>query len=149
VRFPHDSTRWLQASEVWSLATRGSARLLGLGDDLGAVAPGRLADLVLLRADSTFLRPLNDALGALVYAETGADVDTVLVGGRIVVRGGRVLTVDEERLRARAQAAADRIRAANFDAWRLADELSPYVAQACQAAVALPYPVNRYAAPVS
>ena len=149
VRFPHDSTRWLQAAEVWSLATRGSARLLGLGDDLGVVAPGRLADLVLLRADSTFLRPLNDALGALVYAETGADVDTVLVGGRVVVRGGRVLTVDEERLRARAQAAADRIRAANADAWRLADELSPYVAQACRAAVALPYPVNRYAAPVS
>ena len=50
---------------------------------------------------------------------------------------------------ARAQAAADRIRAANADAWRLADELSPYVAQACRAAVALPYPVNRYAAPVS
>jgi 5-methylthioadenosine/S-adenosylhomocysteine deaminase len=149
VRFPHDSTRWLQAAEVWSLATRGSARLLGLGDDLGVVAPGRLADLVLLRSDSTFLRPLNDALGSLVYAETGADVDTVLVGGRIVVRGGRVLTVDEERLRARAQAAADRIRAANADAWRLADELSPYVAQACQAAVAMPYPVNRYAAPVS
>jgi guanine deaminase len=148
IRFPHDSSHWLQAGEVWSLATRGSARLLGLGDDLGTIAPGRLADLVLLRTDSTFLRPLNDALGALVYAETGADVDTVLVGGRVVVRGGRVLTVDETRLRARAQAAADRLRATNADAWRLADELSPYVAAACRAAVATPYPINRYAAPV-
>jgi guanine deaminase len=149
VRFPHDSSRWLQAAEVWNLATRGSARLLGLGDDLGAVVPGRLADLVLLRGDSTFLRPLNDPMGALVYSETGADVDTVLVGGRVVVRGGRVLTVDEERLRARAQTAADRIRAVNADAWKLADQLSPHIAQACRAAVAMPYPVNRYAVPLS
>ena len=147
VRFPHDGTRWLEAADVWRLATLGSARLLGLGDDLGLTGPGRLADLVLLRADSTFLRPLNDAMAALVYSETGADVDTVLVGGRIVVRGGRVLTVDEERLRTRAQAAADRVRAANADAWRLAEQLSPYLAEACRAAVATPYPINRYAAP--
>jgi hypothetical protein len=58
-----------------------------------------------------------------------------------------VLTVDEERLRARGQAAADRIRAANADAWRLAEALSPFVAEACRGAVATPYPVNRYAAP--
>jgi len=81
-------------------------------------------------------------------AETGADVDSVVVGGRVVVRAGRVLTVDEERLRARAQAAADRVRDANADAWRLADQLSPHIAAACQAAVATPYPINRYAAPI-
>ena len=54
-------------------------------DALGAVAPGYKADLALLRADSVFLRPLNHPLNALVYAETGADVETVLVDGRIVL----------------------------------------------------------------
>jgi guanine deaminase len=148
VRFPHQAARWLGAPEVWHMATLGSARLLGMAEELGAIEPGRKADLVLLRADSTFVSPLNDPLSALVFAETGASVDTVLVGGRIVLRGGRALTVDESRLRARAREAADRARARNADAWQLAARLEPYLAAACRAAVATPYPVNRYAAPV-
>jgi 5-methylthioadenosine/S-adenosylhomocysteine deaminase len=148
VRFPADETRWLEADEVWRMATEGSARALGLGADLGAIEPGRKADIVLLRADSAFLRPLNDAMAALVYRETGADVDTVLVDGTVVMRGGRVLTVDEERLRARAEEAAERVRARNVEAWRLAESLAPYIAQACRAAAAVPSPVNRFAAPL-
>jgi 5-methylthioadenosine/S-adenosylhomocysteine deaminase len=148
VRFPHDRDRWLEAEDVWRVATVGGARALGLADQVGAVAPGRKADLVLLRADSTFLRPMGAALGSLVYAETGAAVDTVIVGGRVVVRDGRVLTVDESRLRARAQAAADSLCGRNTAAWQLAAEIGPYLSQACRTAVAASYPVNRYAAPV-
>ena len=146
VRFPHEPARWLGAQTAWDLATRGSARVLGMADALGAVAPGYKADLVLLRTDSTFLRPLNHALNALVYAETGADVDTVLVDGRIVLVHGKVLTVNETRLRDQAQAAADRLRTQNQAAWTLAEQFAPYVATACRAAVATPYPVQRYAA---
>ena len=136
------------SSSDWALlATLGSARALGLGDDIGAVEPGRRADLVLLRADSTFLRPLSDVLGSLVYAETGAAVDTVLVDGRVIVRDGRVLTVDEARLRTRAQDAADRVRRGNEGRWRLAEEIAPYLSTACRTAAALPYPVDRYAGP--
>jgi guanine deaminase len=147
IRFPHDPEQWLEAADVWRMATAGSARALGLGDALGAIEPGRQADLVLLRADSVFLRPLNDVLAALVYAQTAADVDTVLVGGRVVLRGGRVLTVDEERLRARAQEAADRVRTRNAEAWALASQLEPYLTEACRGAAGLPYAVNRYAVP--
>jgi guanine deaminase len=148
VRFPHDPGSWVGAEEVFDMATQGSARVLGLTDVLGAVAPGRKADLVLLRGNSVFLQPLNHVLNALVYAETGADVMTVLVGGRVVLDNGRVLTVDEHRLRAQAQAAADRLRTQNSAPWALAEQLTPYVAAACGAAVATPYPVNRYAAPI-
>lgn len=147
VRFPHATERWLTAADVWRMATRGGARAVGLGEALGALEPGREADLVLLRAGTTFLAPLNDVLGSLVYAETGAGVDTVVVGGRVVLRGGRVLGVDEDRLRARAQAVADRLRRQNADRFALAAEIAPYLSTACQAAAALPYPVNRYAAP--
>ena len=102
VRFPHETARWLDADTVWGLATSGTARVMGQPGDLGALAPGRKADLVLLRADSVFLRPLADPVKALVYAETGASVDTVLVDGRVVVEQGRVTTVDEDAdLRAR------------------------------------------------
>jgi cytosine/adenosine deaminase-related metal-dependent hydrolase len=146
VRFPHETARWLDADTVWRLATSGSARVLGQPGDLGALAPGRKADLVLLRADSVFLRPLADPVTALVYAETGASVDTVLVDGRVVVEGGRVTTVDEARIYARAQEAADRQRERGAEAWALASRLAPYVAAACRGAVTAPLPINRFAA---
>jgi imidazolonepropionase-like amidohydrolase len=147
IRFPHETARWLDAPTVWQLATTGSARVLGQTADLGAIAPGRKADLVLLRADSVFLRPLADPVNALVYAETGASVDTVLVGGRVVVDGGRVTTVDEARIYARAQEAAERQHRASVQARVLASRLAPFVAAACRAAVATPLPFDRYAAP--
>ena len=146
IRFPHATERWLDAATVWRLATAGSARVLGVAGDLGAIAPGRKADLVLLRADSVFLRPLADPLNALVYAETGASVETVLVDGRVVLENGRVTTLDETRIYARVQEAADRQRARSGEAWELARRLAPHVAAACRAAVATPLLINRYAA---
>ncbi|RMF83683.1 MAG: amidohydrolase, partial [Nitrospinota bacterium] len=148
VRFPYEQERWIGAETAWKMVTTGSARVLGLASDIGAIAPGRKADLILVRTGSVFLRPLNHPLQALVYAETGADVDTVIVDGRIVVEQGRVLTVDEERLYARAQEAAERLRARNREAWILAEQLTPYLAAACRATAAVPYPVHRHAAPV-
>ena len=145
VRFPHHTARWVRGEEVWRMATVGGARLMGLGEEIGAIAPGRKADLILLRAESAFLRPLNHATRALVYAETGADVETALVDGRVVLDGGRVLGVDEERLRARAQEAADRLRAESARRWEEVRPLTPYVEAASRAVVALPYSVNRYA----
>jgi 5-methylthioadenosine/S-adenosylhomocysteine deaminase len=148
VRFPHHTARWLEKAEVWRMATANGARALGLDGQVGAIEPGRQADLVLLRANSTYLTPRSDVLGSLVYVETGASVDTVLVGGRVVVRGGNVLTVDEDKLRDRAQAAADRLRERNGAGFVLAASLAPYLADACRTAAMTPYQVNRYAAPV-
>jgi 5-methylthioadenosine/S-adenosylhomocysteine deaminase len=148
VRFPHDTARWLEKAEVWRLATVNGARALGLDGRVGAIEPGSDADLVLLRARSTHLAPRSDVLGSLIYVETGASVDTVLVGGRVLVRGGRVLTVDEDTLRDRAQAAADGLRERNGSRFAFAAALGPFLSEACRVAAAAPYPVNRYAAPV-
>jgi guanine deaminase len=148
VRFPHRQDRWIGARDAWKMVTSGSARVLGMPDDIGAVIPGRKADLALLRADSAFLRPMNHAINSLVYAEVGTDVTTVLVDGQVVVERGRVITVDEERLRAHAQEAADRVRTQNATIWALAEQLTPYIAEASRTAVAEPYPINRYAASI-
>ncbi len=148
VRFPHETARWLDADTVWGLATSGTARVMGQSGELGGLAPGRKADVVLLRTDSIFLRPLADPVKALVYAETGASVDTVLVDGRVVLDRGRVTTVDESKIYARAQEAADRHRERAADAWALAGRLAPYVAAACRGAVTTPLPINRFAAPL-
>jgi hypothetical protein len=94
-----------------------------------------------------FLQPLADPLNALVYSETGAGVETVLVDGRVVVEGGRVTTVDEASIYARAQEAAERQHRASAESRALAGRLAPFVAAACRAAVATPLPFDRYAAP--
>ncbi len=128
--------RWLDATESLERATVAGAAALGRAGELALIEPGRRADLVLLRADSTFLHPRNDLLNALVFAETGAAVETVIVDGRLVLENGRVTGVDENAIRDRARDSLDRLRAANRELLQAADELSPYVVTHCQAMVA-------------
>jgi 5-methylthioadenosine/S-adenosylhomocysteine deaminase len=98
----------LDAGTVLHLATRGGAEALGW-EDVGLLAPGFLADLILVRTDRPHLRPLYHPVSQLVYAARGDDVDTVWVGGRVVMEGGRLLTLDEGEIRTRASGFAARI----------------------------------------
>jgi 5-methylthioadenosine/S-adenosylhomocysteine deaminase len=97
-----DPTR-LPAVAALSLATRGSARVLGLGGEVGALVPGMQADLIVIDLDQPHLTPLYDPYSHLVYAATGADVQTVLVHGQVVVQDRRLLTFDLEETLARAR----------------------------------------------
>lgn len=145
VRFPHHPERWVGSRDAWRMATTEGAKVLGLGDQIGAIEVGRKADIVMLRRDPAFLQPINDIINALVYSETGADVETVLVGGRVILDGGRALNVDEGKLRARAQAASDSIRTRSAESLELCRRLQPFVRAACRTCATSPYPVNRYA----
>jgi cytosine/adenosine deaminase-related metal-dependent hydrolase len=78
------------------MATSSGAAVLGMEEELGEIRPGQIADLTLLDTSSMFFTPFNDAYLHLVYAESGSSVRTVIVDGRVVVRDGKVLTVDEE-----------------------------------------------------
>jgi cytosine/adenosine deaminase-related metal-dependent hydrolase len=115
------------AGDVFDAATLGGAQALGR-DDLGRIAPGAAADLVLWKASSWSMTPLRDPVKNIVYNATAEDVDRVWVGGRLVVEGGRVLAADEATILADLQAAGERMwpRMKSFDwAGRGADELSP------------------------
>ena len=90
----------VHAVHAFEAATRGGARAVGLGETLGAVAAGRKADLSLVDLSSLAFTPLNSAVRQLVFSETGSGIDTVLVGGRVVVRDRRLTTVDEAAFRA-------------------------------------------------
>ncbi len=98
----------LSASEALALATRGSAAALRL-PYLGALAVGKIADIALLNFDRPHLTPRGRVVSDLVYAAYAGDVDTVIVHGRILMRGRRLLTLDEERIRARVNESAQRL----------------------------------------
>jgi cytosine/adenosine deaminase-related metal-dependent hydrolase len=90
-----DYGEWPSARQVLAMATRAASRAVRLEDRVGALETGRLADLVLLSRDSPAWAALNDPYIQLVYSENGSSVDRVFVGGREVVRDGRVTTIDE------------------------------------------------------
>ena len=92
----------LPPSQVLAMATRHGARALGV--PAGGLAPGMLADLILVRLDRFHLQPAApDAIVTnLVHAARGSDVDLVMVDGRILMEGGAVRAVDAGAVRARA-----------------------------------------------
>ncbi len=121
------ATEATTAAHVFDAATLGGARALGR-DDLGRIARGAKADLVLWKATSWRMTPLRDPIKNIVYNGTDEDVDRVYVNGRVVVDGGRVLGADEPAILKALQAGGERMwpRIANHDwAGRGADELSP------------------------
>ncbi|MBI1846628.1 MAG: amidohydrolase family protein [Candidatus Rokubacteria bacterium] len=122
----HDFTL-ATAGDVLGAATLGGARALRR-DDLGRLAPGAKADIVVVDLRKIRIGPYRDPIRALVNCATMDDVTRVFVDGRPVVDGGRVVGVDEEALLVEAQAEAERLWK-TVPEWhweqRTADEMSP------------------------
>lgn len=101
----------LPAREALRMATAAGARAMGYDDgELGVLRPGALADLIVIDLRRPHLQPMNDVVSNLVYCGKAADVETVMVGGRIVVENRRIEGVDLDDLYARAAEAVQRIR---------------------------------------
>lgn len=93
-----DYKKWPGAAAIFSASTTGGAAALGLASELGEIAPGQLADLVMLDLGSTAFLPLRDPYLHLVYCEPGSAVDTVIVHGETVVEHGKLTQLDETAL---------------------------------------------------
>jgi cytosine/adenosine deaminase-related metal-dependent hydrolase len=87
------------AHEALRHATLGNARTAGLEGKVGAIMPGYSADLAFIDLDDTAYLPYNSAARQLVYTETGRGVESVMIDGRMVMKDGRVTTIDERALR--------------------------------------------------
>lgn len=87
----------VSAREALHLATMAGATTLGTGHLVGSLEPGKAADIVLLRNDSVRQRPIVDPFATVVEHSGVGDVDTVLVGGEVLKRAGRL---DADRMAA-------------------------------------------------
>jgi 5-methylthioadenosine/S-adenosylhomocysteine deaminase len=94
---------WPTAAEILDCLFTGGARALRRSHRIGAIADGYEADIILVDLNTLNFTPLNDLRRQLVYCENGSSVVMTMVAGNIVVRNGRLLTVDEEAIKAEAR----------------------------------------------
>lgn len=138
-----DPAQWVTTAQVLTAATTGSAQALGFAD-MGRIAPGYVADIVLLDLDAPTLIPLNDPVTQLVFGEDGTSVHSVMIGGKFVVRDRRLLTVDLPRLAAQAADARAVMNERGVGRRRHFECIAPALADFCPALAQTPWPVNRW-----
>ncbi len=85
----------LTIPEALDIALRGSATVVGLDDKIGQLAPGYLADLILVDLSGSHCQPLHSLTASLVYHVRASDVQTVIVDGQVIMRDRQLLTLDK------------------------------------------------------
>jgi 5-methylthioadenosine/S-adenosylhomocysteine deaminase len=85
----------MNAKTVVRMATIEGAKALGMNNITGSLEVGKKADIIILGLNKPHLTPLYNEYSHLVYAANGADVDTALINGKVVMENRRLLTIDE------------------------------------------------------
>ncbi len=94
----HKDPQCVSANDAFRFATIGGAKGLGLEKEIGSIEVGKKADLAIFNLKTPSMWPLNSPLSALSYSANGAEADTVIIDGEIIMEQGKVLTMDEERI---------------------------------------------------
>ena len=107
--FRSESEFKLPARKVIELATIEAARALGLADRTGSLKKGKRADVIMVSTRDVNIGPFTEPAYMLVDSAQAANVDTVLVDGRILKRGGKLTAIDTGKLMTEASAATQAI----------------------------------------
>lgn len=94
----------LSAEQAFAMATIGGARALHLGDKIGSIETGKLADIAIVDLDSLHQTPMFNIYSHLVYATKASDVRSVIINGRIVMLDRRLVTLNENVIKRNANA---------------------------------------------
>jgi 5-methylthioadenosine/S-adenosylhomocysteine deaminase len=110
--------RWdasiIPAQTALDMATINAAITLGMEKKLGSIEVGKKADLTLVDMEKPHLTPVHNAVSTLVYSVRAGDVDTTIVNGRVLMREGKVLTLDEGNVLRSASRAVDDLIGRSF-----------------------------------
>jgi 5-methylthioadenosine/S-adenosylhomocysteine deaminase len=99
----------VSAEEAFEMATIRGARALHMEKEIGSIENGKRADLVIVDLDALNETPFYNIYSDLVYAAKAADVRTVIIEGRVVMRNDRLLTLNEQAIKSEARRFRERI----------------------------------------
>jgi cytosine/adenosine deaminase-related metal-dependent hydrolase len=123
-------SNWPDATQIFSLATTGGARIAQMAGKVGTLAPAARADLVILDLNNPSFVPVGSVERNLVYSENGSSVDTVIIDGKIVMLNRKILTVRENDLYSEIREAAARLKREHRSVYEKAEEIYPYFEEA-------------------
>jgi 5-methylthioadenosine/S-adenosylhomocysteine deaminase len=104
--------RVVDAKTALTMATIGGARALGMDSRIGSLEPGKRADLIVVSMSTARQTPMYDPISHLVYTTHGDDVQTTIVNGKVLMRGRKVLTLDEDAVLKEARMLSEKVKLA-------------------------------------
>jgi 5-methylthioadenosine/S-adenosylhomocysteine deaminase len=105
-KLKHRDATVVPGETILEMATLGGARAVGSDQLIGSIEAGKRADLIVIRTDGVNWTPSLYPVSNLIYSTTGADVDTVMINGELVMDGRKMTRMDEESILAEARTAA-------------------------------------------
>lgn len=101
----------LGAKDVVAMATIDGARAIHMDKEIGSLEVGKKADLVLISVDEPNAVPMYDVYAQIAYSLKGSDVETVVIGGKVVMRDRHLLTLDEPKILDKAREYGEAVKA--------------------------------------
>ena len=98
----------VSAKATFEAATRVGAEALGLNG--GTLEVGKNGDVVLIDIERPQFYPTNNILSSLVYSANGSEVDTVIIGGKVVLENGKVVGIDEKEIYSKVNDIVNRLK---------------------------------------
>jgi len=99
----------MTAERVLEMATIGGAKALGIDNEVGSLEKGKKADIAIANLKNLATTPINRPYSQLVYCANGSVIDTVMVDGKILMEGRKILAFDEKELMNKTQETADNL----------------------------------------
>ena len=99
----------ISAYDILKMATIDGAKVLGMDDQIGTLEPGKKADMIFIKTDKIHMCPANDVCYNLVYSSNGADVESVMIDGKIIMQNRKMINLDEKQVMRQVKKIAKRL----------------------------------------
>ncbi|MBR3613783.1 MAG: amidohydrolase [Clostridia bacterium] len=99
----------ISAYDILKMATIEGAKVLGMEDEIGTLEPGKKADMIFIKTDKLHMCPANDVCANLVYSSNGADVESVMIDGKVIMQNRKMLNLDEKQVMRQVKKIAKRL----------------------------------------
>ncbi len=99
----------ISAYDILKMATIEGAKVLGMENEIGTLEPGKKADMIFIKTDKLHMCPANDVCANLVYSSNGADVESVMIDGKVIMQNRKMLNLDEKQVMRQVKKIAKRL----------------------------------------